>query len=231
MEFRRLMTTIAITLWLILVLSMYKAIAFTPKLDMKVNWWTGVNSIDMLQTHDFHIKSKGELDFLAITSCHRYIAMTDASNVTKTIFKIKKKNEYKFTYTPSIVERAGYCPLWLHSFEKDTNRHSKGLILFKRNKFTLSAKVYCDGKTFTSTGVAGCNAKMGTIQALKFSEPVTYTSKCLDYKKKFWDFTKKKQKYVRLQVIKDGVCAYVFQGSNSKKFFRFVIISHDGVVI
>lgn len=231
MDLRKMLTLMVFTLWLIFIMSIYNAKAFTPKLDMQVNWWTGVNAIDLELTHEFHIKAKGELDFLAITSCHRYIAMTDASNVTKTIFKIKRKNEYKFTFTPSIVERSGYCPLWLHSFEKDSNRHSRGLILFKRKNYKLVARVFCDGKSFTNTGVAGCNAKIGTIQALKFEEPVTYTSKCLNYKKKFWDFTKKSKQYVKLQVVKDGVCAYIFKGNKSKKLFRFVIISHDGVKI
>jgi hypothetical protein len=215
-------------IFLLLVYLLLESVsAFTPKLNMQVNNWRGINTMPIRDSYEYHIKGRGDLDLFTISTCHRYEALQNPSNVFKTIFKIKDTTEFKFTFTPTPLERDGYCPTWLHAFEKSKNRHSKALILYKKPDLRLVATIHCDGETFESRGVAGCNAKMGTVQAIEFKEPVSYTSDCLDFKKKFQNIIGYKS-YIKLRVEKDGVCAYMFKGKDSNEFFRFVIISYDG---
>ena len=166
--------------WFAFFFASFACSGLTTKFDLNINGHKGVVVFPKRDSYDFHVKSKGDLEYFFVSNCHRYHAYTDASNVTKTIFKIKQKNEIKLQYIPTDLE-LGSCPLEFAAFDK--NVWSKGKVFFKRDYLQLEATIECDGEQYDGKGVTACSAKNGTTQRISFKEDVDYTSPCLDNQK------------------------------------------------
>jgi len=204
----------------------------TSRYDLNINGAGGVVVFPERESYNFHIISKGNLDYFFVSNCHRYHGYQDAANVTKTIFKIKQKNEIKLTYIPTDLEK-GFCPLEFAAFDK--NVESKGKVFFKQADLQLEANISCNGENYDSKGVSACQAKRGTTQSIKFKEDVSYISSCLDnsgvvdkngkaikYKKYFG-------KAISLVAGPNDMCSFYFKGEISGKRHRLTILSFDKV--
>jgi hypothetical protein len=174
------------------VQSVLKGVAY--KYDMLLNV-DGIERVGMLvaprlKSHSVSIKAQGDLDLLAVESCHREIDTENAG--TSSFFGIiKNRREFSFTYTPSpLIETTGACPVRINGFTQEENGQSDGQSSWGFIDFDdgdvgdatvfpgdapahLPALMQCDGAPpYKSNGVTVCQSKQGTLQRISFPSRV-----------------------------------------------------------
>lgn len=111
--------------------------------------------------YEIRIKSRGDLDFLLIRSCHREIS------------REKEGDEFRFTYEPVPgVEDNRACPLSFVGVEKGKNRRALGWVGFQDPRRVLGASTKFNGKVAGSPGVSAVESGAGLIQRIEFDVPV-----------------------------------------------------------
>jgi len=92
----------------------------------------------------------------------------------------KAQREVKYEFTPTEDERNG-CPLEIYSLSKE-GKHSWGKIFFQSpDTYSLPAWISCGGiagwsgaKSQNNAGVSACMARDGSLQSIRFDDPVEY---------------------------------------------------------
>lgn len=115
--------------------------------------------------YEIKIRSKADMDFLLIRTCHRSEA------------KEREGTDYKWTYEPTRQEQDRACPIRLTGLEEGKGRISTGFIDFTDARKTLEVALQCNGKALLGVrGVAACEAAAGLLQAIEFNAPVRYST-------------------------------------------------------
>lgn len=134
------------------------------KVDVNGYGFRGVGVIPKSGSYRLKLRSKGEMDFVALSTCHRELTGED------------KGDEWEVNLAPvNGIENEGLCPLMISTFERKRGRHSWAYFDFEDPKNTLDAKIYCNGASYSTMGVSVCQSKNGLIQEIEFPVRVAFT--------------------------------------------------------
>ncbi len=167
----------------------------------------GIHVAPKRASYNFKFYLNEKPNYLEITSCHR----------DEFLYDLGKKLEYVYRPSPGIEDQPE-CLLEVAAFD-EKGKNYWALIDFSLDE-KLSAKINCNGKTYTSRGVTICQSKAGLIQTIEFDKPVKVASleKCSkmnEIKPGFFDYT-----------ITKGKCLYLF--SDGVDEHRLTTLGYDG---
>lgn len=157
-----------------------------------------------------------EGDFVKIQSCQRDTVLE------------KEGGSAQFEFVPTEIEKEKYCPLEFFAIENKRGRRGFGVLLFGVPGHSLKADLSCNGMHNYASDMA-CQAQAGSIQGIKFSEPVVWGSATV---KGFGDETK--------CVITDnfeipvthGICIFTFIAkSDFNKRAQLYLLGYKGYVV
>jgi hypothetical protein len=176
---------------------------------------TGVVVVPRSGRYDFKIESRGDLNFFAVETCHRYDGREKAWE--KGWFKSHKKVE--FSVVPKPQESSGLCPYELKAFAVN-GQHSWGLVVPELAAQKLPATAHCNGRSYRGNGVSVCHAKVGLKQAIEFSEDTTVKTTCEEPKKRghSWHYS-----------VPPSECIYIFR--TDKKKHTHVVVPFEQMLL
>lgn len=190
---------------------------YKPDIEMTVSGerFNGMGVVN-LGPKNIAIVSKAKLDLLMISSCHRNFTI---ENVDPGWFGGASK-QYVYNYTPTPIEREGFCPLYIQAFDR-SGVTAWGYMAFRSDE-KLLATLECNGKTLSMVGVSVCASKAGFEQGLEFKESVTFAQgpDC--------DIVKKSETSFRVR-SKKGFCLATF--SNGTDIHRLVLLGYNQALI
>lgn len=125
----------------------------------------GVGVVPHKEEYKIKVKSKGKANLFMMTTCHREIT---SENPDKGLFK--KDGVVKISYKPGL-EKGKACPLFISSYDRK-GRHGWGMVALEDPRFSLKAKVRCNGVDSDSNGVSACQSKVGLLQSITFEDDV-----------------------------------------------------------
>lgn len=195
-------------------------------MDLKINGHQGegVLVVPRKSVYKFDIKSTGKLDLFTFTTCHREQTREKAGQ--RGWFRDKKRR--KFDFKPAPIERESLaCPAELGGYERGKGRHSWGFIDFEHPALNLPALVSCNGSVYNSRGVTVCQAKVGLMQEIKFSQPVLAPEKnvCIILK------SSDGGKTYRFKMPK-GRCSFRFlTAKGQEKWHRLTTLGYESILI
>lgn len=110
----------------------------------------GVSAVPPAHHYDITVESADgsiKMDWVVIRTCGRDTPVE------------KKGSDFTFTYTPNLMERECANMLQIKGFERDWNRPTFGLLIFKEKdvKYALPATLSCDGKDRNVIGTDVCH--------------------------------------------------------------------------
>lgn len=165
------------------------------------------------------ISTKGNLDLLTITTCHREFS---AEKLRSGFFG---KNRFEYEFIPvEGIEDVGGCPLAIGGYEAEKGRHSWAFVDFETPEATLPARVLCNGTDRQSRGVSICQSREGLLERIAFDVPVEVSPDpgcplppSID--KKLFEYP-----------VNKGLCVYAFLARDGR-FHRLTTIGYEGIVI
>jgi len=165
------------------------------------------------------IESKAALDLLTISSCHRQFT-AERVDAKSGWFGRGSGHTYKYTYSPTEVEKEGFCPIYLQAFDRN-GVVAWGYLAF-RTEEELPSQMDCNGRQITFAGVSVCQSKAGLRQQISFAVPVKM----------------KGSELCKVQAINDktfrfstemGFCYATF--TDGKNWHRMVLLGYDQVLV
>lgn len=192
------------------------------KRDMSISFggqsYVGTAVLPESQNYQITFETKGKLDLLTITTCHRELT---AENLSGGLFG---KNRYTFNYSPIPGIEDEYCPIDIGGYEALKGRHSWGFIDLKTRDVSVSAVLRCNGEIQNTNGVSLCQSKQGLIQKIEFQEEMAAGNSGFCPKMKSEDL-----KHYEFEVG-EGVCVYKFKSRNGE-YHRLTSIGYQDIVL
>ncbi len=183
----------------------------------------GVANLEQKAVYEIEIESKGKLDLLTITNCHRQIEIENAY-VKKSIFG-KNHNKYFFRYAPTEIEQEAACMVEIAGYEEKKGRHSFGLLSFKNPTEKLTARISCNGFYRQTEGSTLCQSKSGLKQLLRFNE------RMLVYPESNCDVLETEDEKNYYYETQKGYCIFLFASEESGEFFRLTTFGYEEVIL
>ncbi len=115
-------------------------------------------------SYDMRIRSEADMDFLLIQTCGREVAIEKAGD------------DFKYTYTPNVVETTRACPIQFFGVEKGKNRRTVGWMDMEDPRHVMPGDLCCNGTCRKTQGVSACESGAGLIQRLTFPGPMIASS-------------------------------------------------------
>jgi len=226
MQFKFFQTKFVLFLWLIAGCSSVP-LKLDPKVmykrDMKISFdgqsYSGVAVLPDKASHEITIETKGKLDLLTITTCHREFTAENLSSGG-----IFGKNKYTFLYAPIPGIEDEYCPIDIGGYEALKGRHSWGFLDMKTKGENVEALLHCNGELKNVSGVSVCQSKLGLVEKINFSQEmaVAPSENCktmISPDLKSYEFE-----------VAPGVCVYKFR-SRDNQYHRLTTIGYEDIVI
>lgn len=159
-----------ILLFLVSCSSVVQQLNTTTHYKKDITFWVndkkfvGVGVAQKADSYEIYIeRSKGKIDVLTLSTCHRNITIEDEGS------------KAKYVFVPTSIEKESGCPLEIGIYDKQ-GRHGWGYLLFRQSGSDLAAKMECNGQQTAPVGTSICQSKFGTIQRISFDSPVTFNS-------------------------------------------------------
>lgn len=180
----------------------------------------GVTVVPQSDSYRFVFTPKGNIDLILLRTCHREFS---GEKLSSGWFQ---KGKFKYEYKPVIgIEDSRVCPMRIDAYESDKGRHSWALVEFEHTSYRLQAELTCNGKVNLLRGVGVCQAKSGTVQRLRFFEPVRFSPP----KPEQCGAPVKKGNWYEIEVT-PGECLYHFD-SKDGKIGRLTMVGYQGVLV
>jgi hypothetical protein len=167
----------------------------------------GIKVLAKRSQYSFRFYLPEKPNYIELTSCHR----------DELLFDPGKRLDYVYKPSPGIEDQPA-CLLEVAAFDEKGKNHW-ALIDFSLGE-KLSAKINCNGKSYTSPGVTICQSKAGLIQTIEFEKPVKAIGpdrcpKMMKTHEGFFEY-----------LIAKGKCLYLF--SDGKDEHRLTTLGYDG---
>ena len=188
----------------------------------------GVTVLPQRSEYEFTIEPKSDSpDLLIMRSCHREDSFEKSQK--SFLFIPIGDNKYKYTYKPVIgVETGRVCPLRGDAYheEKNNSQHSWLFCDFEapQDGYTILAELTCNSVRDMTYGVAACQARVGLVQTIQFSEEIRWAkpqppacSPWIDKGGNRWELS-----------VNSGECLYHAYNKN-KDLFRITTIGFHGI--
>lgn len=181
---------------------------------------TGVAVVPFSESYNLIFKPKGEMDLMLVRTCHREFT---AEKVASGWFS---KKEFRYTYTPvKGIEDERVCPLKVEAYESDKGRHSWAFLDFSNPKYTIPVALTCNGNEGYFQGVGVCQARVGTIQKIKFQEDIRFSTPM----PQDCAMPHKRDDAFEFAVTK-GECLYQFDTKDGR-LGRLTVVGYEGVLV
>lgn len=202
----------------------------TEIVNKKVSF-CGTGVLPYMDQYKIRVKSKSEINFFSMTSCHEE---TTTENPTSSLFNDGKK--VNINYKPTI-ERGEACPLYFAAYNR-RKKHTTGLVVFENPAYKLEAMLYCNGYVTMHVGISVCQSRRGLIQKIEFKEPVAIGDPVIGPSERSSkepncpkiDLSEDK-KSTKLFKIPGRECIYPFIGLKSGKIHQFYTVGYEGILI
>lgn len=174
--------------------------------------------------YEMEIESKGVINMLTITTCHREVQIEQDDPGW-----FEKGNKVKYTYIPvSGLEDGKSCLMEIGVFEQKKGRHGWALLDFRVGPESVQAELTCDGKKEKTAPVSICQSREGLLQRIKFDRkmkvlPDLEKPQCTVMETSDSGFT-----YDFLAA--PGECVYYF-GDQNKNFHKLTVAGFQSILI
>jgi len=164
------------------------------------------------------IESRVDVDMVSITTCNRSF---QAFNIINTSW-LKPKQTYQYKWWPTEIEKGSpSCRFQVNTFNKsNSSNNASAFIQFEDQTFKLPSHLICNGYEADYNGISICQASTGTLQRIRFANPVKFSplTKCeiKDLNTLSFDITPKL-----------GSCEVVFMDQSSGKMHKLTVIGYN----
>ncbi len=131
---------------------------YSRNADFEVNGFKGFGTVVVPRaaSYDIRIRSAADMDFLLIDTCGREVAIEKAGD------------DFRYQYTPNVVETTRACPIGFVGVEKGKNRRTVGWLDTEDPRHLMQAQLCCNGGCKAVNGVSACESGSGLIQRITF---------------------------------------------------------------
>lgn len=190
------------------------------KITVNGKEFDGVGVVPKSAVYQIEGKSKGNMDLLAITTCHRDVAPA-----------YDLGHSFKYTYQPrrepgDMGPEGSNCAMKIEGLDKKHGKHAWGFIDFEDPFFSLYAKIVFCGEAGQYRGVYAGQCREGlSPQVIEFSEAVEVSPD-----KGCETLTQMTATRWELKVAK-GECVYLFRGKQSGAEFRMTTMGYESAIL
>ena len=155
---------------------------------------------------------------MTLESCHRFKSSED---LAKGMFGDKKKASFQYVTVAGIEDSE--CPVLLGAYEIK-GRSGWGYVAFEEPKYSVPARVKCNGSDYNSRGKTICQSKIGLIQEIIFGSEMQFLSnaECPIDTEDNYKFTYKMSK---------GECTSIFKLKGEQKYHSLTTIGFEEVIV
>lgn len=180
---------------------------------------SGMISVQRAEPTKIQIDSPVKMDLVRISSCSRDFTTEKVGNAGWWLSQSGR--QLILNFSPSVVEREGYCPLYIQIFD-DKLLTAWGFVAFRTTE-KLEAQVSCNGLDYPATGLDSCQSMLGFEQGLSFKSPIKYTTRgpC--------EVRRLDEKTLRVRTNALGFCRLT--AYDGKDFFKFVLLGYDEILV
>jgi len=130
----------------------------------------GIGTVTVQPSYDIQFTSKEQIALLLIRSCHREFAFEKVGCTG-----LFGKSCFKYTYIPvRDIETQRVCPLRFEAYRSDNGKHGWAMLDFEDPNYQVPFELSCNGSVTNETGVQSCQGRVGSIQKIKFNEPIRF---------------------------------------------------------
>lgn len=181
---------------------------------------SGMISIPRTDPVRLQIDSPVKMDLVRISSCNRDETLEEVGKSTRWWWSESGKR-LTYDFSPSVVEREGFCPVYIQIFDKDLLT-AWGLVSFKTDE-NLKASVSCNGHDYQAIGLDSCQSMHGFEQGLGFEKPVKFVPKGACEVRRLDEST------LRIRSTQPGFCTItVYDGAD---YFVFVVLGYEEILV
>ena len=187
--------------------------------------YDGIGVVPAMSEYPLEVSptEEDQIDRIVFNSCHRNKGFYPTSDELvplgffksfwQSVFGKKASRrgfEYLYKPMPGIENSAG-CPLYIFILDTESESHAWAVMIPEDPEYQLKGTLICDGAVNNYNGVSACEGRVGTIQRIKFSQPVQArvrgdSCQPVRYNQGFYDFD-----------IGKGACTYLFTTQSGQK--------------